>query len=118
MKNITKILTVLTVSLFLLGGCATQLYHDLIMSGQVVSANGNELVVCVADTNSIEKNSLFKVYRAVYADNVTQEGDSGYSREYIGEVRLGDTRDMHFANATIVSGNVLPNDIVEFNPKQ
>lgn len=117
-KNITKIFTVLTVSLFLLGGCASQLYHDFIMSGQVVSANGNELVVCVADTNNLEENSLLKVYRAVYDANVITEGESGYSREYIGEVRLGGTRDTHFANATIVSGNVLPNDIVEFDPKQ
>ena len=44
MKNSTKILTVLTVSLFFLGGCASQIYHDYIMSGQVVSTNGNELV--------------------------------------------------------------------------
>ncbi len=102
MKNITKLLTVLTVSLFLLGGCASQLYHDFIMSGQVVSANANELVVCVADTDSLKENSLFKVYRAVYDDNVITEGESGYSKKYIGEVRLGSTKDKHFANATII----------------
>lgn len=60
MKNITKIFTVLTISLFLLGSCASQLYHDFIMSGQVVSANGNELVVCVADTDNLDEIAFSK----------------------------------------------------------
>ena len=60
MKNITKIFTVLTISLFLLGRCASQLYHDFIMSGQVVSANGNELVVCVADTDNLDEIAFSK----------------------------------------------------------
>lgn len=117
MRNITKLLTVLTVSLFLLGGCASQVYHDYIMSGQVVTAKGSELVVCVADTNNLEQNKVYDVYRAVYDDKVITEGESGYSREYVGKVRLGNTKDVHFANATIVSGQVMPNDIVEFNAK-
>ena len=117
MRNITKLLTVLTVSLFFLGGCASQVYHDYIMSGQVVTAKGSELVVCVADTNNLEQNKVYDVYRAVYDDNVITEGESGYSREYVGKVRLGNTKDVHFANATIVSGQVMPNDIVEFNAK-
>lgn len=118
MKNMTKIFTVLTVSLFFLGGCASQFYHDYIMSGQVVTTKGSELVVCVADTTSLTRNDIFDVYRVAYDDNVISEGESGYSREYVGKVRLGATKDEHFASATIVSGNVLPNDIVEFDPKK
>ena len=106
MKNSTKILTVLTVSLFFLGGCASQIYHDYIMSGQVVSTNGNELVVCVSNTNNLQVDKI-----------VITEGESGYSREYVGKVRLGGIKNEHFAGATIVSGNVLANDIVEFEPK-
>ena len=87
------------------------------MSGQVVTAKGSELVVCVADTSNLEQNKVYDVYRAVYDDNVITEGESGYSREYVGKVRLGNTKDEHFANATIVSGQVMPNDIVEFNAK-
>ncbi len=117
MKNSTKILTVLTVSLFFLGGCASQIYHDYIMSGQVVSTNGNELVVCVSNTNNLQVDKIFSVYRAVYDESVITEGESGYSREYVGKVRLGGIKNEHFAGATIVSGNVLANDIVEFEPK-
>ena len=102
MKNITRVLAVLTLSLFFLAGCASQLYHNYIMSGQVVSTKGSELV---------------SVYRVVYDETVTVEGESGYAREYIGKVRLGNTKDKHFANATILSGKIQPSDIIEFTPK-
>ncbi|MAD77080.1 hypothetical protein I6E78_11655 [Pseudoalteromonas sp. NZS127] len=117
MKNITRVLAVLTLSLFFLAGCASQLYHNYIMSGQVVSTKGSELVVCVADTTNLQKNTVFSVYRVVYDETVTVEGESGYAREYIGKVRLGNTKDKHFANATILSGKIQPSDIIEFTPK-
>ncbi len=85
MKNIVRTLSILLISLFFLGGCASQVYHDYIMSGQIVTVEGKEV------------------------------GESGYSREFIGKIRLGEKKDRHFAEAIVLSGDLIRYDMVEFD---
>lgn len=115
MKNIVRTLSILLISLFFLGGCASQVYHDYIMSGQIVAVEGKEVVVCVSDTDGLKRHDVFNVYRTVYDSSVVLEGESGYSREFIGKIRLGEKKDRHFAEAIVLSGDLIRYDMVEFD---
>jgi hypothetical protein len=115
MKSVAKIFTILAISLVFLSGCASQVYHDYIMSGQVVDVDGKEVVVCVSDTDGLKTHDVFNVYRTVYDSGATSEGESGYSREFVGKIRLGEKQDQHFAKAIVLSGDLIRYDMVELN---
>ena len=115
MKNTIRLFTILAISLVFLSGCATQVYHDYIMSGQVAAVDGKDILVCVSDTDGLKTHDVFNVYRTVYANGATSESESGYSREFVGKIRLGEKQDMHFAKAIVLSGDVIRYDMVEMN---
>jgi|TARA_R110000744_G_scaffold28261_3_gene68339 hypothetical protein len=114
MKNSIRAIIIVLVSIVFLGGCSTQVYHDYIMSGQVVAVDGKEVVVCVSDTDGLKQHDVFKVYRTVYEYDAISEGETGYTREFVGRIRLGKKKDNHFAEAIVLSGDVINNDMVEF----
>ena len=114
MKHTIKTLTIVLMSIVFLEGCSTQLYHDYIMSGQVVAVDGKEVVVCVSDTDGLKQHDVFKVYRTVYEYDAISEGETGYTRELIGRIRLGKKKDKHFADAIVLSGDIIKHDMVEF----
>ncbi len=115
MKNTIRLFFIIAISLVFLGGCASQLYHDQIMSGQVVAIDGKDVVVCVANTEGLKKDGVISVYRSVYGTNPISEGESLYVREFVGKIRLGEKKDIHFAEAIVLSGDVMRYDMVEFN---
>jgi uncharacterized protein YceK len=119
MKNIVRLVTILAISLALLGGCASNIEHDYIQSGQVVTVNGKDVLVCVSDTDSLKNHSVFNVYRTVYEKEYSIElgGGSKYSRELVGSIRLGEKKDKHFAEAIVLSGELARYDMVEFDGK-
>ena len=115
MKYAVRPLIMITLSLVFLSGCASQVYHDYIMSGQIVAIDDQEVLVCVSDTDSLKEHSVFNVYRTAYDASVTTEGESGYTREFVGKIRLGEKKDKHFAEAIVVAGDLIRYDMVEFN---
>lgn len=115
MKNSIRLMLILVISLVFLGGCASQIYHDYIMSGQIVSVKEDSVVICVADTEGLNKGDIFNVYRTVADPTAIDEGDSGYKREFVGKIRLGDKKEKHFANATVVTGEMFQHDMIEFD---
>jgi hypothetical protein len=115
MKHTIRLFTILAISLVFLSGCATQVYHDYIMSGQVVSVDGKEVVVCVSDTDGLKTHDVFNVYRTVYDNGATSEGETNYSREYVGKIRLGEKQNVHFAKAIVLSGDLIRYDMVELD---
>tara|TARA_R110002167_G_scaffold25986_5_gene89664 strand:+ start:195 stop:548 length:354 start_codon:yes stop_codon:yes gene_type:complete len=115
MKQTIRLFTILAISLVFLGGCATQVYHDNIISGQVVDVEDKEVVICVSDTDGLKTHYVFNVYRTVYDSSITSGVAFGYSRELVGKIRLGAKLDKHFAKAIMVSGDLMRNDMVEFD---
>ena len=89
--------------------------HDYIMSGQVVTVDDKQVVVCVSDTDGLKEHQVFNVYRTVFDATVISEGEDGYSREFVGKIRLGKTKDEHFAEATVLDGELARYDMVEFD---
>jgi hypothetical protein len=99
-----------------LSGCANNpFYHKYVMSGQVVNVDGNDVVVCVADTSELDTTHEFEVLRSVFINGVTEEGESLYRLEKVGKVRLKAIRDQHYAVATIISGEIAKHDMVELS---
>ena len=115
MSKFFKLITVALLSVSFLGGCASQFYHDYIMSGQIVTVDDKQVVVCVSDTDSTKEHQVFNVYRTVFDPYATSEADDGYSRELVGKIRLGKTKDKHFAEATVLDGDLARYDMVEFD---
>jgi hypothetical protein len=116
MNKTLKLATLILIATALLSGCANSLYHDYVMSGQVASVKGdNTLLICVANTESLETGDVFNVYRTVMDKLVINEGETGYSREFVGKVRLGEKQDEHFASASVVTGEIYQHDMVEFD---
>ena len=58
MKYAFRPLIIIALSLIFLSGCASQVYHDYIMSGQIVAIDDQEVLVCVSDTDSLKEHSL------------------------------------------------------------
>ena len=117
MNKFTQLFSIVVVSVGLLGGCSSQVYHDYIMSGQVVTSKDKQVLVCVSDTDRLKEHEVFNVYRTVYDSSVTSEGESAYSRELVGKIRLGEKQDQHFAKAIVLSGDLIRYDMVELNKK-
>ena len=115
MNKLIKLLSIAVLSIGLLGGCANQVYHDYIMSGQIVTVKDKEVVVCISDTDSLNEHQVFNVYRTVYDPYSTSEADDGYSRKFVGKIRLGKTKDEHFAEAIVLDGELARYDMVEFD---
>ena len=65
MNKLIKFFSIVVLSVGLLGGCASQVYHDYIMSGQVVTVDDKQAVVCVSDTDGLKEHQVFNVYRTV-----------------------------------------------------
>lgn len=126
MKYTKRLVTILAISLVFLSGCASQVYHDYIMSGQVAAVDGKEVVVCVSNTDGLKMDDVFNVYRVVYDragkiqlgeyDRDTfSESEYGYSRQLVGKIKLGEKKDIHFAEAIVLSGDLRRYDMIEFD---
>jgi len=87
------------------------------MSGQIVSVEGQEVVVCFSNTSDLKSNEIVRAYRVVYEYDAVSEGEPFYERRYVGTVRIGENKDGHFTKATIVSGELEKYDMVEFSRK-
>ena len=102
----------------LVSGCANSpFYHKYVMSGQVVNVNGDDVMVCVTDTSELDTKNQFEVFRSVFINGVTEEGESLFRRETVGKIRLREIKDQHYAVATVISGEFRNYDMVELSSK-
>lgn len=115
--NINSVISkymVMIVAILLISGCANNaFYHDYIMSGQVVTKKDQKVVVCTADTAPVHPQQVFKVFRTEYDLDKIAEGEWGYERVFVGTIRIDKVQDSHFADATILSGDIVKYDMVE-----
>lgn len=115
MNKLIKFFSIVVLSVGLLGGCASQIYHDYIMTGQVVTVKDRQAVVCVSDTDQLKEHQVFNVYRTVYDSTAISEGETAYSKQFVGKIRLGKMKDQHFAEAIVLDGEITRYDMVEFD---
>jgi len=113
MLNKMMRVTFLVVFIGLLAACAgSSFYHENFMRGQVVGVDNNEVVICIGSKDGAEKGQFLNIYRVEYEVG-SQEGDDGFRRHYVGEIKVDSVIDEHFARAINIKGNVRKHDIVE-----
>jgi hypothetical protein len=104
-KNMPKYILILSLVGIISACSANQFYHDSLMGGQVVSADGSNVVVCIGSGAGIEPGLIMAVSQVNYVGSIT-EGNDNYSLEPVGSIRIDTIIDKHFARATVVNGKV------------
>jgi len=96
---------------------AGPVYHKLVMQGQVLSVDGDSLVVCIGDAAGAEVGQELKLVRHVRDAVAPKAGGPGFHRESIGTVRIAKIFNEHYASAEVVQGSARENDMVELESK-
>ncbi|MDX2300462.1 MAG: hypothetical protein NW204_12115 [Xanthomonadaceae bacterium] len=112
-------LVIAALSGLLLAGSvsAGPVYHRLVMQGQVLSVDGNSLVVCIGDGSGAQVGQELNLVRHVRDNVAPKAAGPGFHRESIGKVRIAKIFDEHYASAEVVQGEAKASDMVELEGK-
>ncbi|WP_447953992.1 hypothetical protein [Sphingopyxis chilensis] len=86
--------------------------HSVSMRGAVVHAARGRIVVCVGTADGAHAGQELSVYRVSQSQH-GPKGRPAFRRTPVGTVRIDLVLGEHFANASVISGTVELNDIVE-----
>jgi drug/metabolite transporter superfamily protein YnfA len=105
--------------LLIYASCATtqHAYHAYIMRGSVVEAAGGGIYVCIGTHDGAKVGQELDVHRIDVIGSGNPKVPPKFKRRHVGRVRIAEIVDEHFANASIVSGEAMKNDIVELEMK-
>lgn len=107
----TVIFVIFTV---VIAGCSnTQFSHEYLMRGQVISTS-NDVVVCVGTADGAEVGQVLTAYRFVMNDD-NDDGADFFKRVDIGQVKINEIIDEHFAKVSVLKGEIKKNDMVQLN---
>jgi hypothetical protein len=104
--------------LLALTACAStsQVNHSA-MRGQVLSLDNDELVICIGERDGAQAGQILQLVRHV--PQRMPKARSGFRRESIGQVRIIEVFDEHYANAAVLKGQPRVADVVELaRPEQ
>ncbi len=98
-------------------GCATieSTGHKYIMRGSVLDVSDGTAYLCIGTEQGAKVGQEFTVYRYVKIMMPRKGVQWQYRIDTVGKVKITDT-ESHMAHASIVSGDVKANDVVELNP--
>ena len=88
---------------------AQGLAHSWIMRGQIVAVTDSQFVICIGRDDGATQGQVLDVVRIV----VTPGPRGSYRRENVGQIRIDEVFDAHFARASLVSGRADRHDLVE-----
>ena len=87
--------------------------HSVLMRGQVLEKDAETLVVCVGQADGAQVGQVLDVIRHKRRIRHSRAGGPRYRRENVGQVRIVELFDDHYAEAEVVSGSPKVNDTVE-----
>lgn len=87
--------------------------HSVLMRGQVLETQAESLVVCVGRADGAQVGQVLDVVRHVRRVRRSRMGGTRYRREAVGQVRIVELFDSHYAVAEVISGSPKDNDTVE-----
>lgn len=87
--------------------------HNVLMRGQVLEKGDETLVVCVGQADGAQVGQVLDVIRHKRRIRRSRAGGPRYRRENIGQVRIAELFDSHYAEAEVISGSPKVNDTVE-----
>lgn len=97
-----------------LAGCAgdSAIRHQF-MQGQVLSVDANEIVVCIGKRDGAHDGQVLNVIR--HSQTNRSPKAPPFSRAQVGQVRIVDVYDDHYAHVSIVTGEAKTGDMVELD---
>jgi hypothetical protein len=87
--------------------------HEVLMRGQILEANSGALVVCVGEADGAKVGQILEVVRHKRVSRNAKAAGPRFRREAVGQVRITELFDTHYAEAVAVTGKPQVNDTVE-----
>ncbi len=97
-------------------GCATMkaAEHEYVMKGQILDVSDGQAYLCIGSADGAKAGREFPVYRY---ERLPYGGSKGqypsFKREEVGKVKINQVVDVHYANASILSGDIKVHDVAE-----
>ncbi len=102
------------ILLALLAACATNSpTRHYFMQGQVLSVEDKSVVLCVGTAHGAEVGQVLSVYRNEQVRTAPKATAGGFKRVPMGQVRIVEVFDEHYARAEVVTGEIHANDTAE-----
>src|SRR3546814_20697502 len=83
------------------------------MRGQVLEKGDETLVVCVGQADGAQVGQVLDVIRHKRRIRHSRAGGPRYRRENVGQVRIAELLDSHYAEAEVISGRPTVNEPAE-----
>ncbi|PKN61724.1 MAG: hypothetical protein CVU57_28165 [Deltaproteobacteria bacterium HGW-Deltaproteobacteria-15] len=83
------------------------------MRGQVLEVTGGEAYICIGTAEGGKAGQEYAVYRFVKSMAGPQKQAQVFTRQTVGEVRITEVVDEHYAKARVLKGDVRVNDVVQ-----
>lgn len=102
--------------LLVMSGCASlqKAGHEYMMRGQVLEVTGNSAYICIGKADGAQVGQEFAVYRFVKSGYLTPKNQTPFfKKEQTGKVKIEEIVHDHYSNASILTGSVKVNYIVE-----
>lgn len=117
MKKRTFLSALLVILFATSMGCATMetARHQYIMRGSVLEVTDGTAYICLGTEQGANVGQEFTVKRYIRTALPPKGQQPTYKVETVGSVKITKT-ESHMANATILSGNIKENDVVELKP--
>jgi hypothetical protein len=87
--------------------------HKYLMRGQVLEVENQTLVLCIGTADGAEVGQELDVVRHVKSQIPPKATGPNFQRQTVGKVRITTIFDEHYAEATVLDGDVRLNDTVE-----
>ena len=116
MKKRGLVFILCAMLLVAVAGCAGMetAHHKYLMRGTVLDVTGDMVYLCIGTADGAKVGQQLSVHRFQQAAVVGQgKPAGGFDRQDIGEVKITEVVDVHYARAKVSKGDVKVNDVVE-----
>lgn len=98
----------------LLSACASNgPVRHYFMQGQVLSVNDQQVVLCIGTAHGAEAGQVLSVFQHTPIQTTPKAPPQGFRRTEMGQVRIVEVFDEHYARAEVVAGTIHVNDTAE-----
>lgn len=115
MKSKIILTAILSFSIFSMAGCAMMeaSRHQYLMRGQVLEVSGSEAYTCIGSAEGGKEGQEYTVYRVARSLAAPQKQVPVFNRQIVGEVKITEVVDEHYAKARVLKGDVRVYDVVQ-----
>jgi hypothetical protein len=107
---VTSLMVLAVTSCSTVGG----IRHEYVVRGQVISAAGKNVYLCVGKRGGAQVGQELAVNRVSLKPPANPKtGTPTFARTPVGRVKIAEIVDEHFAKAAVMSGDVQANDVAE-----